>query len=169
MDVIEYRFVGKTGWGVGPWLDEPDKVQWPDPETGLACMARRNPALGIWCGYVGVPEGHPWFGVDADRIDADVHGGLTFAGMCDEGVPAAEAICHVPAPGEPEHLYWLGFDCGHAYDLVPYAALVPARFQIDLGSTTYRDLGYVRAECAKLARQAAEASAVSRPAAPDEE
>ncbi len=26
----------KATWGDGPWVDEPDKVHWIDPETDLA-------------------------------------------------------------------------------------------------------------------------------------
>lgn len=52
----------KSYWGPGPWANEPDKLNWIDPETGLDCMIVRNRA-GNLCGYVGVPESHPWFGV----------------------------------------------------------------------------------------------------------
>lgn len=105
-------------WGEGPWTDEPDRANWVDPETDLDCMIVRN-RFGALCGYVGVPEGHPWFGLDYDRVhekiglDAvQVHGGLTYAAPC-EG-----EICHVPEPGRPE-VWWLGFDCAHAFDYVP--------------------------------------------------
>lgn len=44
----------------GPWDAEPCKQQWVDAATGLDCLAVRNPG-GAWCGYVGVPTGHPCF------------------------------------------------------------------------------------------------------------
>ena len=44
--VEEYRTEDKAGWGEGPWQDEPDKVVWVDPATGLDCMAKRN-RLGL--------------------------------------------------------------------------------------------------------------------------
>jgi hypothetical protein len=50
-----WTFVDKRKWGPGPWMDEPDKIQYPDPETGLPCLAVRGP-LGSWCGYVGKRE-----------------------------------------------------------------------------------------------------------------
>ena len=53
----------RENWVDGPWRDEPDKVIWTDPETGLDCMILRN-RTGVLCGYVGVPSTHPWYGVD---------------------------------------------------------------------------------------------------------
>ena len=83
MQTIEYRFIDKSSWGAGPWDSEPDKVQWPDPATALPCLAVRNLA-GCWCGYVGVPQAHPWFGKEYDTVDLDCHGGLTFSAFCAE-------------------------------------------------------------------------------------
>lgn len=100
MQTIEYRTVDKSTWGRGPWADEPDKIQYQDEATGLPCLIVRSP-VGALCGYVGVPEGHPWFGIaynertdrapetddhdwSAERPESviDVHGGLTFSGFC---------------------------------------------------------------------------------------
>lgn len=73
--------------------------------------------MGHWCGYVGVPEGHPLFGQgDSDGLFA-VHGGITFAGACQED--KEHGVCHAPLPGRPEKVWWLGFDCAHAGDLMP--------------------------------------------------
>lgn len=138
----------------GPWDDEPDKMQWPDESTGLACMVRRGP-LGQWCGYVGVPPEHPWFGKDysdALDLDVDVHGGLTYAAMCDGDEETG--ICHVVDPGEPE-LWWLGFDCGHAFDITP--GMISDTFP-PMPGTVYRDLEYVKAETLRLALQIANAA-----------
>jgi hypothetical protein len=49
----------------GEWDNEPDKIQWLDEDTGLDCLMVRN-HFGSWCGYVGVTEGHPLFGVGYD-------------------------------------------------------------------------------------------------------
>lgn len=89
-----YTTVDKSAWGVGPWSDEPDKVQWvqdPNPRDRhrprvcgdcSAPLAREQAACwrcgtawgldclivrnhyGALCGYVGVPPGHPWHGRD---------------------------------------------------------------------------------------------------------
>ena len=61
---LAWRTMDKSTWGAGPWQDEPDKLQWPDPATGAPCMMIRGQATGAWCGYVGVFPSHPWHGLD---------------------------------------------------------------------------------------------------------
>ncbi len=153
--------INKESWGPGLWQDEPDKEQWADEETGYACLLKRS-RLGALCGYVGVPEGHPWHGKGYDEVEADAHGGLTYASLCQEG-PEGQTICHVSAPGEPEPLWWLGFDCAHCWDLVPAmnadlnSAGITRGTYAELGET-YKPVGYVKEECARLAQQAAAAA-----------
>lgn len=125
--------------GTGPWVDEPDKIQWVDNATGLDCLMLRN-HMGNWCGYVGVPKDHPLYDKDYDQCcqpedcedwsdcydkghltpnrAVEVHGGLTFADFCSPGEPV-DGICHVAAEGREEKVWWLGFDCGHGMDLSP--------------------------------------------------
>jgi hypothetical protein len=140
----EWTHIDKSGWGPGAWQDEPDKIQWVDEETGLDCLMVRHDSLGHWCGYVGVAEGHPAFEKDYDDVDVRVHGGLTFAAACQ-----ADA-CHVPEPGRPEKVWWLGFDCAHAFDLSPSFR---GRDRIFGDRADYRDRAYVEAEIAALAGQ----------------
>jgi hypothetical protein len=105
--------IDKSTWGDGPWQTEPDRVDWI--QAGLACMALRHPDHGHWCGYVGVPREHPFYGKDYREVENAVpfHGGLTYSGLC-EG-----SICHVPAAGMPADVWWLGGDFAHAFDYVP--------------------------------------------------
>lgn len=135
----------------GPWNNEPDKVQWVDPTTDLDCLIVRGPS-GALCGYVGVYRDHPAYGKDYEDVDVQVHGGLTFAAKCQEHDP--EGICHVPEPGRDGDVWWLGFDCAHAYDLMPVTFSYPdyTVFQGDV----YRDINYVTAECESLALQLSE-------------
>jgi hypothetical protein len=159
METLEYRgVVDKTAWPRGPWDDEPDKVQWRDDETGLPCLIVRN-RRGALTGYVGVPVGHPWHGLryecggsirggGKNPNPPKVHGGLTFGGDCSHGAPE-RSVCHIPAPGEPDDVWWLGFDCAHPGDMV----------LADAQTGVYRDLGYVRGEVCGLARQASRATA----------
>ena len=112
------------------WDDEP--VEW-EAEMAYAC---RGPLLH-WCGYVGLPPEHPWFGKDYDQIEPypEVHGGLTYS---DDHKPKHES----------DGLWWIGFDCAHAGDLVP-----------GLGHDgVYRSLEYVKQEITGLMRQAVEAN-----------
>lgn len=139
----------------GPWDDEPDKVQWIDAATGLDCLAVRNRS-GNWCGYVGLPPGHPMHGQSADESDFEVHGGITFNGsLCDEDAEEGHGICHVPFPGRPAAVWWIGFDCGHFMDLSPAYLELGEDMRYTLERLTYRTLAYVRGECADLAKQLA--------------
>jgi hypothetical protein len=149
---VEYE--RRDEWGPGPWDHEPNRLEWRT--LGFPCLAVRN-SLGTWCGYVAVPPSHPWHGKSYDDVDADPHGGLTFAGEC------SGHICHVPAPGEPADVWWMGFDCNHFNDLSP--AMEAARKRYDtpfvheaLG--TYRTIAFAKTEVERLAQQAAEAIGV---------
>jgi hypothetical protein len=169
MRTIEGRTIDdKAPWGEGPWVDEPDRIQYQDEATGFPCLIRRAPVTGALCGYVGVPEDHPWHGKHYDEVDADVHGGLTYADIGDGD--EEHGICHVPDPGEPDRLWWLGFDCAHVGDACP--AMDSRHHRLIGGMSapmggpglgrpgfgTYRDVAYVKGEIARLARQAREAA-----------
>jgi hypothetical protein len=165
MERKSWTWIDKSTWGVGPWTVEPDKLQWSDPATGLPCLARRSPRMGNWCGYVGVAPGHPLHGLGYGDLDLDVHGGLTFAGGCDVEDPE-HGICHRPAPGEPEEVWWFGFDLGHAFDVAPamdaYLRSMPGLTSSETlyagypgRRPVYRTLAYVQEQCAHLAAQLA--------------
>lgn len=169
METRQWTTMDKSTWSEGPWQTEPDKMQWTDEATGLPCLAKRNQG-GALCGYVGVPGGHPWYRKDYDDIDLPlgVHGGLTYADHCQEEAGEAEGICHIPGPGEPDDVWWLGFDCAHCYDLSPATNARLRRYNpgweerwktltLNAGvEETYRDLVYVQAQCRSLAQQIAD-------------
>lgn len=151
----------KQAWGPGPWQEEPDKVQWEDEVTGLACLAVRNAYSGNWCGYVGVNDKHPLYGTPYQQVDDryDVHGGLTFSDKCHG------RICHHAVP--EEEVWWFGFDCGHAFDHQPGLMASLRRdmpeFVREHGDymspgEVYRTLDYVRDQCRDLAVQIKAAS-----------
>lgn len=134
----------KLEWGNGPWELEPDEDDWYDQTTGLRCWAVRHWELGFWCGYVGVLPGHRLFRVSYDQISGiEVHGGLTWSGRFKRHM------------SRWSHGYWwLGFDCGHYTDLIPGLCVNREGWGYDFRRDgVYRDLEYVRGECAKLARQ----------------
>lgn len=146
--------VDKSEWVDGPWKTEPDRVYWRDQQTDLPCLALRGP-MGAWCGYVAVSPTHPYHGKNygdcilspacedepwCDHgLNCDVHGGLTYAEKCQGD------ICHVPEPGEPDDVWWFGFDCSHHRDLIP---TIDYTF-----SNVYRDLAFVQTEVKRLAQQ----------------
>jgi hypothetical protein len=152
-----YTVIDKSEWGPGPWQDEPDKAVWVDVATDLDCMAVRHDQLGYWCGYVGVPFGHPAYGRDPFAGDDDDVAGLTYGNLCQphEDGPA-NGICHLAQPGRPEHVYWLGFDCGHFDELAP--ALVAWLDRVAPGQPhfawqIYKPIGYVIERATELAAQ----------------
>jgi len=144
----------------GPWDNEPNRIEWY--HNGLPCLMNRN-KLGVWCGYVAVPPGHPLHGKHYDHEDLHeihAHGGLTFASECHG------EICHVPREGEPDDVWWFGFDCGHYMDLVPRIESIllaqdpswlKLQERMDRG-LTYRDAEYVKGECERLASQLSDAA-----------
>jgi hypothetical protein len=171
-DIRSWTTVDKTSWGDGPWLTEPDKMQWVDEASGLDCLIVRNThGTGALCGYVGVPPGHPWHKVHYDAVSVpseddetggyvEVHGGLTYSDMCEEGRDESLGICHVPLPGRAADVWWLGFDCAHHLDLSPARAARDAeRGYPPDADETYKTIEYVQVECRRLARQAAEVTA----------
>lgn len=139
--------VDRTGWYSGPWDSEPDRLEWRSG-GGLPCLIVRSEGTGALCGYVGVPPGHPWHGQPCENVDARVHGGLTYGSAC------AGSICHVPLDGESGDVWWIGFDCAHAWDETPALfARHPSLRAVTSGSVVYRELAYVRGEVEDLAAQ----------------
>lgn len=176
MEELSFTTVDKSSWPSGPWNEEPDKLQFMTA-AGLPGLIVRGP-IGALCGYIGVAEPHPLFGVDyngcpkycgGDRYALEgemqcndespeslftVHGGLTFSDFCQPG-EERRGICHVPdvSAGEPERVWWFGFDCAHCGDVTP-----KHDFNFDVFAV-YRDLAYVRREVESLAAQLAKVAA----------
>jgi hypothetical protein len=107
----------------------------------MECRIRRN-RLGSLCGYVCIPPEHPLYGVSANDLpDLDVHGGVTWAGSWQD---------------DEDDRWWIGFDCGHAFDLSPgmhraWRSGVPA---IPISpDDVYRNVEYAANETRKLAEQ----------------
>ena len=67
-------------------------------ESGVQWVTCEAPLYGAINGYVKIPAGHHWHGLDYDEIGVDVHGGLTYGGG-----PSG----------------WIGFDCLHFNDWWP--------------------------------------------------
>lgn len=127
--------------------NEGDSLDWVDPTTGYECAIRRVDKFGHLCGYVRVPETHPYFNKKIMNTELDVfevHWGLTFDGKMD--------FIDVNGNTDPNNKegHWIGFDCGHAGDLLP-------RLFIDRGfisaGETYKTKNYVIIECGNLAKQ----------------
>jgi hypothetical protein len=160
--------IDKSAWGPGPWQDEPDRVDFV--HAGLACLALRHPDHGHWCCYVAVPREHPLYGRDHYEISGglNIHRGVNYTAPC-EG-----QVCHVPAPGMPDDVWWIGADFGHSFDKspgrdarlreakaeatamgAPWAKAFDGALDPKFMREVYRALPYVRRECERLAEQLA--------------
>lgn len=148
--LADYK-VDKTGWDDGPWMTEPDRVQWT--HAGFACLVLRHPRHGFFCGYVAIDVAHPFYGKHPLREDLpiDTHRGLNYGAKCDG------LICHVPEPGMPDDVWWLGFDLGHVWDIAPG---LDARLERSLGlqpirsdifKQQYRTIDYAKRATEELA------------------
>ena len=70
---------------------------------------------------------------------------------------ASRYICHVAAAGEPDPVWWLGFDCAHSGDLSPSFA---GRYGSLHYAESYKSISYVENECRNLARQISAAASL---------
>ena len=157
-------------WGYGEWVEEPDEVNFD--HMGLHCKVIRVSAEepyakkfhmfgGYLCGYVKIPEFHPFYGKkDIFNFDIDVHGGIT---CCSDSLFEG---------------YWIGFDCAHSNDSVPsmekLRKTLPElkemdqrrknlfeQFKLDsidsIWNQTYKNIEFVKAQCKSMAKQVKQA------------
>lgn len=131
-------------------LKRPDLVLETGEHLGYEYAVTHN-GKGYRCGYVRVPAGHPFYGLNRHALDVEIHGSVTFA----------EA--DVPCEKEGDDTsWWIGFDCAHALDAPDPELLAP---QLSDGippcplwyGEEVRSADYVRSECYSLCRQAAAA------------
>lgn len=129
-----------------PWESEPGHVEFE--YAGLPCVLHRTPLTGAWCGYVGLPLGHPLHGQDCDcdaLLDIRVHGGLDYS----------EDRC--PPGGGDNKTWWVGFSCSHAGDFKPaYENPLNLMYVSTYGPSIYREMAWVKEGCQALAEQLAE-------------
>lgn len=121
-------------------INRPDCVLAQGKHAGHEFVVVYN-HMGFRCGYVRITVSHPWFGKEYDEIDADIHGGLSFA---ESDVPCGKG---------DDDAYWVGFDCAHGIDAPD--PLLPIEHSFPVIGGTVRTQEYVEAECCSLCEQAA--------------
>lgn len=144
------NFVDKSKFGIGPWQSEADVYSWTDSETGYHCVVWRNPEMGNLCGYVGIPSGHPLFAKNYDDQETEsltTHWGLTYSDSVEPGSKQN-------SDDFDSGLWYFGFDCAHAWDLVPhtYNLMKQSGFN-SFDGDVYRDFEYVKKIVELLAKQ----------------
>lgn len=99
--------------------------------------------IGFRCGYVEIPDSHPWYQKDYNAIDASVHGGLTYS---EQGINEN---------GTPDNTWWIGFDCAHYGDAAdPSLPAGQSYSMFGFNTGTIKDNRYVGEECIRLCEQA---------------
>jgi len=131
-------------WGPGPWVDEPDLVEWQHEPSQYPCLLLRQAEMGAWCGYAGVPPGHPLYGKTASKINriVHVHCGVNFAEHAKTTYTLDPAF---------KDCWFFGFDAAHAnQDLIPQ--YIQMGLQGLIKDTVYRDFRYMREQAEILAQ-----------------
>lgn len=142
-------------WGDGEWVHEADVVTWE--YKGVKCRIHRIARWekdqlcgGYFCGYISLPDDHPWAKEDPFSIDCDAHGGITFG-------------------KNHEDDYWIGFDCAHSMDVIPsmikqrekihsdLLEKIPSLKDLDVFKSSYKNIAFCIKECENLADQILEA------------
>lgn len=110
---------------------EEEQVHSRGEHLGIPWVVAKAPMFGALNGYVRLPEGHPWHGLDYEEIEVDVHGGVTY---------------HSGG--------WIGFDTLHFADIWPGSPefMKESSSPSDIRWTAER----VQNEVKNLARQVAE-------------
>jgi hypothetical protein len=117
------------------WENEPNRVEFE--HAGFKCLILRCEELLHLNGYVGLPKGHPYYGLHySDMMSVNVHGGITFAGKGDGSLRAKK-------------YWWVGFDTGHYSDYSPGMSLYIPNTEV----RSYKNIHYVTKEVKKLAEQ----------------
>ena len=154
------------------WDNEPNEKDFEC--CGLQCHIHRNSGALNLCGYVGIPNDHPWHGkgynakvkvpqsVIDREIDIDKIGAINMLCANTGGIEdqLLDMVLAVDVHGgltysgkskpthDPDGLWWIGFDCAHAGDLSP-------GYPNNFGDETYKNIDYVEGECCNLAKQLA--------------
>jgi len=134
-----------------PLFEKPYSTEVPMPEGFMdAEIGKRSPMMMLFLAFR--EEGSTTV-----RIDSvfDVHGGITYSDKCQDDHEYGRGICHLVDEGEDDDIWWFGFDCGHHLDVLPgMLARFPEMYGGD--ERSYRDVAYVKEECARFAKQLVE-------------
>ncbi len=147
-NIIFIEFYNKQKFPKGVWLNEPDVCAW---DHKLPCLALRDMNMGIWKGFVGLDETHPYFNKtieellkipEAMEIFLSVYGGLSGSGR-------------LPAKYKEyaKNYWWIGIETSHGGDLMPLINLEDDEPDTAKMASiqTYKDLKFIRKETNKLA------------------
>lgn len=143
--------------GYGEWVEEADvtDIEYLGYKASVVRVFKKEPFAiqeayfgGHLCGYVKIPENHPYF--KKYEVEIDCHGGITF--------------------NEAHEEHWIGFDCAHSGDYIPtmeyFRKTSPELIEIRKAFTspegfethpwfnpTYKNVNYCIQECMSMIDQ----------------
>jgi hypothetical protein len=151
-NVIFIDFYDKKGLPPGKWHNEPDFCYW---ERKLPCLVVRDMGTGLWRGFVGINEDHPYYGKSLEEliripgatdIYLSVYGGISAAGRLP---PKFKEFS--------KNYWWVSIETCHGGDLVPMLRPEDMSDSNDpnvakalVSSQTYKDMKFIRNEVNKL-------------------
>lgn len=116
---------------MGEWIKEPDHIEFE--ENGFRALILRNPTFGHLNGYLAIPMNYVLHGIDNIPHEIPSHKGWTYT-----------SDLH-PATGEEDEDWWIGFDCCHAGDKLPFQVnLTEIQLHEYMPVAQYRNVEYVR-------------------------
>lgn len=172
--------IDKSAWPRGEWDSEPDRVDFE--HAGFPCMILRVAHSGHLCGYVGVPAGHPLFGVSYNQESALLKEALEARKNRPIGAQPGMGILIALLGGKLEARPEVVFDCHggltysgecsgrichvpkdggpdkvwwFGFDCAHCDDMCPARENFFGDRQVYRNVEYVRRETERLAEQIA--------------
>ncbi|MFK4132212.1 hypothetical protein ACI2KR_07955 [Pseudomonas luteola] len=167
------RLVDKSNWIDGPWKAEPDLSVWIEPVSNLVCLISRPTLGGNLCGYVMLPEDHPWYGVRADKFPTipkvrSINFANHFPPLSSHNADYDETIANSKG-------WWIGIDGMRSGDLSPWPfENMRELFEHDenfriavdraMGNdthSTYKGMAFMEEQCTLIALNASETMAAS--------
>jgi len=121
------------------WKEEPDSESFIHSE--FRCVLRRAPLLKYWEGYVLIGNTtHPWWGLHPAELEyVPVHGKVTYSD-------------YNPTNEDDHGSWWVGFHCGHAFDLLVWDwEMEGKKFPRLFKGHIYRDINFAREQVMILA------------------
>ena len=140
-------------------------------EENFQCIILRHDKMGHLCGYVGISDGHPFFGKNYNQCLNGCEGEENSWGFSERAFKSYPCIWKknhssieklIDVHGgitysdscllneSLDNVWWIGFDCAHLGDLVPKMEEI---FPSNPGDVEYRDENYVRNEISNLVKQ----------------
>lgn len=149
-NVIFLEWLNKKSFPPGDWLKEPDLGHWES--YNFSCLAVRDMSLGVWKGFVGVENTHPFYSKSIEDIlktdeAADIFFSV-YGGICTAG-PLIQRY-----KSYSRNLWWIGIETSHGADLMPLLKLDMQNPDIarSVSGQTYKNFPFIHKEINKLAR-----------------